>query len=238
MTEKTLKRDNSPRKKAATEPQGGRRNRRGEQQRSIKTRQAILHAALLEFAEHGFDGASTRSIGKRASIHNTLLTYHFKNKDALWRATAEHYFGEIASTLESRPPPEESAKPIDRIRWEFHSFFDFITKNPEFHQFMMQESLQGSERLAWLMDTLHKPIMERVLPEIIAAQAEGDFPEGHPVLVFYFLVGVTTVLSASKAEILRHSGIESLGPNISDDYWQVIRETVFGASFDPAAPAV
>src|SRR5438128_918554 len=61
---------------------------RREQQRTIETRRAILDAALNEFAERGFEGASVRRIGERAGLEYTLITYHFKNKDTLWRAVA------------------------------------------------------------------------------------------------------------------------------------------------------
>jgi len=226
VPERTVKRSASARKASATR-EGDELNARGEQKRSIITRTAILNVALLEFAEHGFFGTSTRSIGKRAGIHNTLLTYHFRNKDSLWRATAKHFFEEIRSQLESHPPHGGDKNPIDRIRWEFHSFFNFITQYPEFHQFMMHESLQGGDRLAWLLDTFHRPILDRVIPEIEAAQASGDLPAGPPTLIFYFLIGVTTALSASRAEMSFHSGTPPDASDKAQEYWDVIEKIIF-----------
>jgi len=39
--------------------------KRAEQQRSIETRASILNAAIAEFAERGFEGASIRAIADR-----------------------------------------------------------------------------------------------------------------------------------------------------------------------------
>lgn len=83
---------------AVTEGNGGsvprRRGSRKEQKRAIDTRQSILDAALEEFAERGFDGASVRRIGERAKLDFTLITYHFRNKDTLWREVAGHAFAQ------------------------------------------------------------------------------------------------------------------------------------------------
>jgi AcrR family transcriptional regulator len=47
-------------------------------------KQAILEAALHEFAEKGYSGASTRSIAKCAGIANGLIYYYFKDKKTLF----------------------------------------------------------------------------------------------------------------------------------------------------------
>jgi AcrR family transcriptional regulator len=45
-----------------------RRARRRPQQRSVETRERLVDAALLVFADHGFAGASTREIARRAGV--------------------------------------------------------------------------------------------------------------------------------------------------------------------------
>ncbi len=47
-------------------------------------KQAILKAALHEFAEKGYSGASTRSIAKCAGVANGLMYYYFKDKKTLF----------------------------------------------------------------------------------------------------------------------------------------------------------
>lgn len=210
-------------------PPGGRSTARREQQRSVETRIAILTAALAEFAENGYDAASTRNIGRRAGIHNTLLTYHFLNKEALWRATAEHFFGEIAAQLSQTAADDPSLSPMEKLREEFHSFFKFIIARPDFHQFMIRESQPGNPRLPWLVETFITPIMGRTVPLIQAVQQDGRLPQGHPVLVYYFLVSVLTVLSAHSAEIELHSGVNPLESTRAGEYWDLIDRMVFAA---------
>jgi len=214
-------------KRRPSSPPGGRSSERREQQRSVETRIAILDAALSEFAANGYEAASTRSIARRAGIHNTLLTYHFMNKEALWRATAEHFFGEIAEQLSRTAAYDPKLSPIEKLREEFHSFFKFIVAHPDFHQFMIRESQPGNTRLPWLVKTFLAPIMQRTIPLIQAAQQAGDLPKGHPALVYYFLVSALTVLSAHSAEIEQHSKVNPLSNGMVGDYWKLIDRLVF-----------
>ena len=61
-----------------------------------RRRAKILKAAIKAFAEKGFDAASTRVIATNADIEQGHLTYHFRNKELLWRAAADQIFGEMA----------------------------------------------------------------------------------------------------------------------------------------------
>src|SRR6202140_4494533 len=69
--------------------------RRAEQQRAQETRATILNAALAEFAAKGFEAASIRSISERVGLQHPLITYHYRSKDILWQAVAEHVFERI-----------------------------------------------------------------------------------------------------------------------------------------------
>ena len=72
---------------------------RKQQQRSVITQQKLLDAAIQAFSENGFKGTSTRDIAERAGVHHPLITYHFKNKDQLWRAAADRLFGQFTHSL-------------------------------------------------------------------------------------------------------------------------------------------
>ena len=72
---------------------------RKQQQRSVVTQQKLLDAAIEAFSENGFKGTSTRDIAERAGVHHPLITYHFKNKDMLWRAAADRVFRDFRHSL-------------------------------------------------------------------------------------------------------------------------------------------
>ena len=54
-----------------------------------KTRCRIIEAALQQFGERGFKGATTRDIAARADVSAPALRYYFENKEGLYRACVE-----------------------------------------------------------------------------------------------------------------------------------------------------
>jgi AcrR family transcriptional regulator len=66
---------------------------------SKATRGLILEAALAEFAEHGYQGATTASIARRVGVTQPLVHYHFGSKEALWRTTVDGLFTKLTGHL-------------------------------------------------------------------------------------------------------------------------------------------
>ena len=46
----------------------------------------ILDSAEAVFAQHGFSGASMRAIARGAEVNQALVSYHFENKEGLFRS--------------------------------------------------------------------------------------------------------------------------------------------------------
>ncbi|MGN0854892.1 MAG: TetR/AcrR family transcriptional regulator [Kiritimatiellia bacterium] len=64
-----------------------------------ETREAILAAAEVEFAEKGFDRASTREICRRAGVNAALANRYFETKERLYRLVARRLFGELEEPM-------------------------------------------------------------------------------------------------------------------------------------------
>ena len=106
-------------KKAKVASTAGRRwhpRKRAEQQRSLETRASILNAAIAEFAERGFEGASIRAIADRLGLQHPLITYHYRTKDILWRAAAEHAFSQIKAGWDISAPENSDLPPLAALR--------------------------------------------------------------------------------------------------------------------------
>lgn len=156
--------------------------KRAEQQRAQDTRSAILNAALSEFADKGFDAASVRSIADRIGLQHPLITYHFRTKDDLWRAVAEHVFLKIREEWDLRLSDSDSMTAVERLRLVYRTLFRFTVEYPEFHRFMRQEARTHSARLQWVADSVSGPLIEWLLPQIRAAQEQGGLPKVEPIL--------------------------------------------------------
>jgi len=157
---------------------------RKQQQRSIVTQQKLLEAAIEAFSENGFKGTSTRDIAERAGVHHPLITYHFKNKDALWRAAADRVFKDFRRSLAASLEAHRSENPKQRMASLIHAYVHYAKSQPALHKVMVQEASYPSERLDWLIETHLKPFFDATFELIRELQALGVAPQGDPKLLF------------------------------------------------------
>jgi TetR/AcrR family transcriptional regulator len=202
--------------------------RRAEQQRSLETRASILNAAIAEFAERGFEVASIRAIADRLGLQHPLITYHYRSKDILWRAAAEHAFAQIRAGWDSSAPENSDLSPLARLREEYATLFRYTVAFPEFHRFMRQETLTNNPRLKWVAEAVLAPLLGRLIPQIVAAQKQGLLPEVDPILFHYMMVSLTAMLSGFGPEMQITSGLSAVDAEVTEAYWRLVDETVFG----------
>lgn len=74
------------------------------------TKSAILESALELFALQGYDATSTRAIAQKSGANLSAISYHFGNKEGLYKAVFRHCFGFVEAILDSAP-----LEPIARI---------------------------------------------------------------------------------------------------------------------------
>jgi len=212
--------------KSAVERQR-RPRKRAEQQRALDTRGAILDAAIAEFAERGFEGASIRAIADRLGLQHPLITYHYRTKDILWRAAAEHAFAQIRAGWDTLAPENSDLPPLARLREEYATLFRYTVAFPEFHRFMRQEAFNNNPRLRWVAETVLTPLLERLIPQIVSAQKQGLLPVVDPILFHYMMVSLTATLSGFGPEMQMTSGLSAENAGVVEAYWRLVDETVF-----------
>ena len=181
---------------------------RKQQQRSIKTRQKLLDAALEAFSENGFKGTSTRDIAERAGVHHPLITYHFKNKEELWRAAADRVFSEFTAVLIDARRDAAHRSPRERMASMIRTYVRYAAKKPALHKLMLQESSRSSSRLDWLIDMHLRPLYLSVVDELKPLQESGIAPAGDPALLFNLIRVTSGGTLALALEIRDTSGID------------------------------
>ena len=73
-------------------PENHPRARRGTRRQPEASRDAILQAALAEFAQEGLAGARMDAIADSAGVNKALLYYYFHDKESLYGAVLDRFF--------------------------------------------------------------------------------------------------------------------------------------------------
>ena len=179
-------------KPATADAKRPKRKKRREQQRAIETKQAILEAALREFADKGFDGASTREIAERAEVNHRLVGHHFGNKELLWKATATSVFGDYVHQQRERYQGLSGVDQPILLRLMLREFILFSARVPQLHRFMVQANERGRERLKWLIKNHVEPGMALELMLLKRAQEVGMLRSGDAMHLRYLFIGAAT----------------------------------------------
>lgn len=206
-------------------PAGNRR--RAEQARALNTRLQILDAAVDEFGERGFDGANVRQIAKRCGIRHQLIIYHFENKEMLWYAAAVHVFDQaLAIIAETRANPE-GVSATESLRLEMRRFIAFQLEHAKLHRFILQEMSLANPRLPWLIERYLAPIRKSQARLIEAAQTEGGVVAANPDIMFYMIVGLTTVIPSVQEEIRLQGTLSPDASEIAKQVWPLLERMMF-----------
>ena len=174
---------------------------RKRQARAEGTRQALLDAALTEFAEKGFEAASTRAIAAAAGTHQPQINYHFESKEALWQATVDRLFARLDETMAQHGFRVDNTEPsiqllADLIRASVRTAAEF----PELNRIMVREATSDSPRLRWIVDHHVRPRFEHAVHLWRSIQDEDGVNPMDEGVFYYSLVGATSLGCANAPE--------------------------------------
>lgn len=195
---------------------------RKQQQRSIVTQRKLLEAAIDAFSENGYKGTSTRDIAERAGVHHPLITYHFKNKDRLWRAAADYIFSGFTKSLAETFEKNRNESPKECMSRMIYAYVRYAKTQPALHKVMVQESSYMNPRLDWLIETHLTPVFKATFGMLTELQRLGVAPQGNPALLFNMIRLSSGGLLALGNELKHSSDIDVSTPETLDEIAEMI----------------
>lgn len=146
-----------------------------------RTRHDILEAASRLFSERGYEGTGIRDIENAAGVNRGVVTYHFGNKEDIWKAVAEHVFAPYVRDLLSKKELILALEPAARRRFLLSQFVRVSASRPQMNYLMIQENLARTWRIDWLLEHYLIPIrdLHRELsaddPAMAAMETDANF---------------------------------------------------------------
>ncbi len=164
-----------------------------------RTRDRVLEAATRLFAEHGYHGTGIRDIESAAGVNRGVVTYHFGNKEDVWKAMFTFAFKPYIEDLRSKKALLQALDPVARRRFLIENFVRTSAAKPHMNQLMMHENFSESWRSTWIIENFLKPARE------LSHEIAGDDPvmrllETDPH-IRYAILGACNMVFSHRCEV-------------------------------------
>lgn len=152
-------------------------------------RQALLTAATVAFAAHGFDGADLRGVAAAANVSPNLVRVHFGHKAALWEACLDRVVAIAVPAMAGvHAIAVDARRPVgDRLRDVISAIAAFYAAHPEVRDFVVRHGSEAPERAVLVTERLLRPAYETVRELFVAGIEAGIIRSSHPALFFALL---------------------------------------------------
>ena len=187
----------------------------------------ILRIALKNFAKKGYGGVTISKIAKETGVADSLLHYHFKSKDGLWKKSMQLIGKEIHRELNDLFNLIDDLDGLEKLRLYNKKIVHVSAKYPEFQQVVVQEVFSDNPRSAWLIDELLQPIFAPMQTIIEAETAKGRIKDIPPANLTSFVIGSITTLFTRSFQMKKMHGIDSLDEKQIDLHVTLINDLIF-----------
>jgi len=170
----------------------------------VSTKEDILNAAVVGFAEHGFQRGTVRDICERAGANVAAVNYHFHDKATLYAEVLQHAYrnagvGEPMPTLDQRPDcPAEQLR--GWIGWYVRRLLH--SGGTDVGRLMAREMAEPSEALDHLAKGAVQPVFME-LGRLVDAASGGVLAERSLKLHCIAIIGQCLVFHTGRAMLER-----------------------------------
>src|SRR5271165_932739 len=157
--------------------------RRGTRRQPEASRDAILRAALAEFAQEGLAGARMDAIAVSAGVNKALLYYYFHDKETLYGAVLDRFFIRLTERVMGEL---DGSFPLgERLLRYTCAHFDCVAESPHYARLFQGEVMSagrgGAPHLNRIAERYIRPIAMRVSELLQQGTASGEFRQVDPL---------------------------------------------------------
>lgn len=193
-------------------------------------KQRILEACIQEFAEKGYENASTNTIIKDAEISKGILFHYFGNKKSLFLYVVEHCL-QFFITEYRKYPIQLSGDILDRILELGMIKLKITHANPKMSKLVLHAYMNTPEDIRTEIHTKYAKLSNDFLPSIfkdidVSVFRDGVDPKKALEMVMLFLGALQE--KYTKAYVGREQELLGDMKKIMEDYTEYVQILKYG----------
>ncbi|MEM8908725.1 MAG: TetR/AcrR family transcriptional regulator [Bacteroidota bacterium] len=187
----------------------------------------ILSTVTRCFAKNGYGGVSISLLAKEAGIADSLLHYHFGNKEAIWKKAVAHTGNKIIAEMEQLIPLIKHLDGIEQLKILNKKLLYYSASYPEFQQIVIQEVFSKSARSKWLIDNALDSVFTYYDEIIVQEQQNGQLKNIPLPNVYSFIIGALVTLYSRSYLIEERYGINPFDPEQQEIHANAMNDLIF-----------
>jgi AcrR family transcriptional regulator len=196
----------------------------------------IVHAAREQFSKEGVDGASLRTIARRAKTSIGMIYYYFPTKDDLFFAVVEEIYTGLLADMTRALEPDAPIK--ERLRRLYVRVGAVSDVELSIVRLVVREVLVSSTRLDRLVQRFLRGHIPLVLSTIADGIRDGSLEGGvHPAILLMCTFGVGAIPQLMRRVADKHLPLVDVpkGEALSNQLIEVLFRGIGGreAGHDP-----
>jgi len=132
-------------------------------------KERIINIALEEFAQNGYQSASTNVICKKAKVSKGLLYHYYGSKENLYLSVLRYFIDEFKENI-TIYIEDSNKKGIDYISEYFNAKFKFFGENPQYSKLvlnlLLNNNIEGAEILANEFEEYNNVLLYEIIKNI------------------------------------------------------------------------
>ena len=193
---------------------------RAVQQRAEETREAIVKAAIELFSTQGFEGTSIRAIEAASQTKRGLVTYHFRDKETLWKIVADSIFDRLPEISGHALNALSNLEPEAQLRAHLTNFIYHSARHPEVSRLIIQEGKSPSWRLDYIVENYVRPRLA------MFRKLMGGELDPHTLYIF---IGSATLVFDVEAECEKLFGFNPRDDGFIQEHAKRVCDLVLGS---------
>ena len=135
----------------------------------ISVKERIINIALEEFAQNGYQSASTKVICKKAKVSKGLLYHYYGSKENLYLSVLRYFIDKFKENI-TIYIEDSNKKGIDYISEYFNAKFKFFGENPQYSKLvlnlLLNNNIEGAEILANEFEEYNNVLLYEIIKNI------------------------------------------------------------------------
>lgn len=164
----------------------------------------IMDAAMINFAENGYEGARMDRIADMAKVNKATIYYHIGGKKALYSAVLHQVFSVQLDRIETQV--ESAGSPQEQLTAVYRAIRNLMIEKPNVPTILMREIAAGGKHLPeiFIRDLIRViATLDRILKK---GRSEGVFAAAHPIVV-HLMCTAAMVFYSKVVPILEEKGL-------------------------------